>query len=295
MARRSPIYRAPSWGDLVVTTARNGGLAKVQLYCILVSGFNEDNNNVLQTAIENTDVGSPAFINLRNWAHEVRGRFRDRDFVFNNIPWFIRWTALYCLVYTMLLDQDLTQSILLNLSGWRISAKNDIATGWAYCSIEYYRNERDSGMRNTRVSNLTIDIIATAFTNIDSMLETASRGSPVIDTKTTFNGVTSDIVKVANFMLRHMVENVISTDYFRNTYIHLKGLPDNTPRDFTHVHDMYKFILEQPFNSGPGPGPLVQRPIYIDGGKKKQSNRIRQLRRRKRTTRRREKVYVDKN
>ena len=293
MARRSPIYRAPSWGDLVVTTARNGGLAKVQLYCILVSGFNEDNNNVLQTAIENTDVGSPAFINLRNWAHEVRGRFRDRDFVFNNIPWFIRWTALYCLVYTMLLDQDLTQPILLNLSGWRISANNAIATGWAYCSIKYFLNERDSGMRDTPVSDLTINIIATACTNIDSMLEAASERGSVFNTKTTFNRVASDIVKVANFMLRPMVENAILSEWFSITYIPINRLPNNTPRDFTHVHDMYKFILEEPLVRIAVS--LVQRSINIDGGKKKQSNRIRQLRRRKRTTRRREKVYVDKN
>lgn len=292
MARRSPsiAYRTPNWDDLMGFSGRDGGVAIVQLYCILVSGFNEDNNNVLQTAIQNTDETSQEFANLRNWAHEVRD---INSYVFNNIPWFIRWTALYCLVYTMLLDQDLTQPILLNLSGWRISANNAIATGWAYCSIKYFLNERDSGMRDTPVSDLTINIIATACTNIDSMLEAASERGSVFNTKTTFNRVASDIVKVANFMLRPMVENAILSEWFSRTYIPINRLPNNTPRDFTHVHDMYKFILEEPLVRIAVS--LVQRSINIDGGKKKQSNRIRQLRRRKRTTRRREKVYVDKN
>ena len=220
------------------------------IYCILVTGFDETNTGIIESAIHLFDPSEEEHIRLSHLLNSLQVNLTrgSNDIPLTEFPWHIKYLALFCFVYATLDASAMRARGNNNIKGLRMT--RDVAPGWVYCLQKYLLDNtnvpRRLGLGNREMPiyvSRTNDIIATALTN-QYIINNSVRFRRIfphglLQELPNDTDPASDIMVVASKTLNKLVTDVDASqeDFF------VRG---NPPTTFNELREIFIKYLELP-------------------------------------------------
>lgn len=227
---------------------------KLLLYCILITGFNENNTNVIASALNQFNMRDAEYKELLRYSDWRADEHMSQDLTFNDLPWKIKYLALFCFVYATLNDRAMAKRRNDNIRGLRLSTEIiDVAFGWVYCLMNYMydgRNPRVLGSKaDTHKVSTTNNIILTALTNqyiknnsqkFQSFRISSIQQQPIA-------GAASDIMTVASRTLDQLVRQTDIVKTYNVGHTSISGTFWDTFRQQPKSFEDFKIMFYECF------------------------------------------------
>ena len=206
------------------------------VFCILMSGYNQDNRDVVVSALHNIKeiearhlYNSEVYKTLNN----MKERWPElvNNCALNDLGWNVKYFSLFCLLYAMKAYRT------SKIKGFKINDTN-YAGMLVHNALEYANGDNDDFIKAAIVD--IINIIAMAFANVFIL----RYADPIINKIVVSNNpVVLDIIDIASnmihelvyYVIEHNIEHKILDKYLRNS--------PSSEISFITIKDMFKYIL----------------------------------------------------